>query len=395
MEAEEGEACRLKRPGRAARRRLLRLEREALQQQQQQSDTSASGASDPTSGVLLLYKPVGATPLQIVQLAQARLWGANATGLTSSTTPTTTPTLQPSTIPKVGYAGRLDPMARGLLLCLVGDENKRQKGHELLEKEYKFELLLGVATDTFDVLGLVQPHPCLSNTTTTHNISKRRRVEIETGEDKEKEDVEEEIACAGKLPDTEEGVRELVQGVLHEFVGPRKQKYPPFSSARVRGKPLFHWAKQGPEVLAQVAADIPTVEVTVRSLEILSSRTTSLAALRTHISSLVGTVTCAESGGGDFRQAAVLESWERHVFNTQQLPQHNVHILRLKACVTSGTYIRSIASDIGQRLGVGAIALDINRIRVADYHVSQALHIASADADLTAWHSSFHPTKAT
>jgi tRNA U55 pseudouridine synthase TruB len=44
---------------------------------------------------------------------------------------------------KIGYAGRLDPMAEGLLLLLIGDENRNKKEFENLEKR-RCRLLLGL-----------------------------------------------------------------------------------------------------------------------------------------------------------------------------------------------------------------------------------------------------------
>ena len=52
------------------------------------------------------------------------------------------------------YAGRLDPMASGKLLVLIGEECKKREKYDGLDKEYIFEILLGFSTDTGDVLGL-------------------------------------------------------------------------------------------------------------------------------------------------------------------------------------------------------------------------------------------------
>ena len=53
------------------------------------------------------------------------------------------------------YAGRLDPMASGLLLILAGEEVKNKEKYLNLEKEYEFEVLFGFSTDTHDILGKV------------------------------------------------------------------------------------------------------------------------------------------------------------------------------------------------------------------------------------------------
>jgi len=54
------------------------------------------------------------------------------------------------------YAGRLDPMAEGVLIILVGEECKKKEKYLGLNKEYEIEVLFGVKTDTGDVLGLIK-----------------------------------------------------------------------------------------------------------------------------------------------------------------------------------------------------------------------------------------------
>ena len=53
----------------------------------------------------------------------------------------------------MAYAGRLDPMASGKLLILIGEECKQQERYHALDKEYEFEVLFGIGSDTGDVLG--------------------------------------------------------------------------------------------------------------------------------------------------------------------------------------------------------------------------------------------------
>ncbi len=56
---------------------------------------------------------------------------------------------------KMTYAGRLDPLASGVLIVLVGEECKKKDKYLNLDKEYEVEVLFGFATDTGDALGLV------------------------------------------------------------------------------------------------------------------------------------------------------------------------------------------------------------------------------------------------
>ncbi len=49
--------------------------------------------------------------------------------------------------------------------------------------------------------------------------------------------------------------------------------------------------------------------------------------------------------------------------------------------VSSGTYIRSLANDIGQKLGCGAYMSQLNRTRVADYRLDESLSIDELSAE--------------
>ena len=57
---------------------------------------------------------------------------------------------------KITYAGRLDPLAEGEMILLVGEEVHNKQDYLDLEKEYEVDILLGVSTDSFDILGLVE-----------------------------------------------------------------------------------------------------------------------------------------------------------------------------------------------------------------------------------------------
>lgn len=52
------------------------------------------------------------------------------------------------------YAGRLDPAAEGLLIVLAGEECKKKDEYTKLGKTYMVEILVGVSTDSHDLLGI-------------------------------------------------------------------------------------------------------------------------------------------------------------------------------------------------------------------------------------------------
>ena len=85
--------------------------------------------------VIEAYKEVGETPLEVIQRTRIE----NNIG---------------NDIP-ITYAGRLAPMAEGLLLLLAGDSVHKKEEFLKLDKEYEFQILFGFSTDTHDLLGRV------------------------------------------------------------------------------------------------------------------------------------------------------------------------------------------------------------------------------------------------
>ncbi len=67
---------------------------------------------------------------------------------------------------------------------------------------------------------------------------------------------------------------------------------------------------------------------------------------------------------GDFRQKEILELWNEVL--TEHADKH-FSILKIKVSCSSGTYMRSLAHELGEKLGIGASALRIKRTRVGEY----------------------------
>lgn len=84
----------------------------------------------------LSYKNIGETPLECLERIRLE-YG------------------KPAEIPMT-YAGRLDPMAEGLLIILTGEDCKQKEKYLKMDKEYEVEVLFGVSTDTYDTLGLIE-----------------------------------------------------------------------------------------------------------------------------------------------------------------------------------------------------------------------------------------------
>ncbi len=215
---------------------------------------------------------------------------------------------------KITYAGRLDPLARGLLLLLVGDRVKEKEKYLKLQKEYEFSILFGFTTDTYDILG---------------KVKKAKKLVYE------KSDLEKKI-----------------KENLKFFTGKFSQKYPIYSSKTVDGKPLFAYARAGQRV------EVPEREVNVKSLRFLKLNSASAKILLKNIEHRIAKV------NGDFRQAEILKKW-RTALGKNLNDKFFIASFHIKC--GSGTYVRSIANSMGERIGAPALAFFINRTKIGNW----------------------------
>ncbi|MDD2935042.1 MAG: hypothetical protein PHX25_01050 [Candidatus Pacebacteria bacterium] len=218
---------------------------------------------------------------------------------------------------KMTYAGRLDPMAEGVLLVLAGEECKNKEKYLGLDKEYEFEILWGFQTDTYDILGISQK--LFSNSQEYKNRYS---------------DILENI-----------GMSEMIEKIKGKF----RQKYPPYSSMTVSGKQLFQWARESR--LNEI--DIPEQEVEIYRAEFLGNRKIEREELLKNILERIDKV------NGDFRQEQIKNEWKNLLGNhleTRFPSEFVVSKFRIKC--SSGTYMRGIANDLG------GIAYSIKRTRI-------------------------------
>jgi len=214
------------------------------------------------------------------------------------------------------YAGRLDPMASGVLLILTGEECKKKEKYLVLSKEYKFQILFGFTTDTYDILGKVS-------------------------------------SCA-RQNFTQEVLVKKIKDNLKHFTGKFIQEYPTYSSKTVRGKPLFQYAREGKEVKS------PKREVFVKSLRLGKIRIINPGKLFKNIEIRIQKVK------GDFRQEEILEIW-RKVLKSPKKNKEVFFLADFHISCSSGTYVRAIANDLGERIGVPALALTIVRTKIGKW----------------------------
>jgi len=252
--------------------------------------------------IIAVYKKLGLTPLQTIELVRKKY-----------------PELSEKTI---GYAGRLDPMAEGILLLMIGVGNKKGDVYKNLEKTYSVDFFFGAGTDSYDILGLLSSH------------SKNIPVDLDI----------------------------KMKSLLEQFRGEILQKPPPYSSIRIRGKKLFRWAQENK--LDEI--DIPSRNITIYDIALQNITTISTEDLHKKIRAQIKLVT------GNFRQEKILEGWSEYFKNSGK---KNCKIYTIEISCSSGTYMRSIVNDLGEKTNCPATCLRITRTRVGEYSIKDAIKI--------------------
>jgi len=137
---------------------------------------------------------------------------------------------------------------------------------------------------------------------------------IELGKISETDDSEgpisESIEWGGEVP-----TREEVEKVLATFLGETQQIPPKYSAIKIKGVPAYTRARRGEEF------DIEPKTITIRSIDLL---------------------------------------------------EYNFPSLSVRVVAGSGTYIRSLARDIGKALGCGAYMKALKRTAVGEYTIDEA-----------------------
>lgn len=204
------------------------------------------------------------------------------------------------------YAGRLDPLAEGVVPVLTGKHRHHKENFLGLDKTYDVTCLFGIESDTHDALGLLSYYT------------------------------------------TPSPQPEALQAALSSFMPEYKQSPPMFSSIPIKGQPSFVWAKTDNPITP------PQRTVTITSIDTIRLFSFS----KQHI--IDQAVKRVERVHGDFRQNEIITSWK----NLENMPTQIIPACTLRVTCGSGTYIRSLARDLGAKLNTSAIVWRLVRTRV-------------------------------
>lgn len=231
-----------------------------------------------TDTCVSVYKKVGFTPLQVLTEVRSFLQALDSA--------------------KCTYVGRLDPMAEGWIYILWSGDMEEKVRLAMQDKVYEVEVLLGVGTDTGDVLGLIT--------------------------DSKKSDIL--------------NIDEIVQSSVGDFL----YEYPKYSSPNIK------------KVLAGVEVVERKQKGHIYSIEVLKNEEV------VGLERLVDDKLSLCQMDGDFRLEEIKKRWQEFLVEHES----GYKMLSLKVACSSGTYMRTLAVELGKKFGVPALAFGIRRVRV-------------------------------
>ncbi len=233
---------------------------------------------------------------------------------------------------KVGHAGALDPFATGVLLVLVGKYTKATEELMNWDKEYKCTILFGTKTDTLDVEGKI-----LSLINSKEMEIRLRELSISH--------------LNTKLKDISSGY---------------SQRVPVFSSVKVGGTKLREMARKSDsfsidetglasfyknnEVIKQIS--LPSREVKFDKFIFSNLVAVDTADLPQNLADKIKDFAKDNSIAGNQVSLATVE---------------------LEVSCSKGTYIRQLAEDIGERLGLPAMLVSLERTRLGNIRLENCL----------------------
>lgn len=215
---------------------------------------------------------------------------------------------------KIAYTGRLDLMAQGKVKYLLDEECKQWTKYSKSIKTYEFYLVLGLKTDSLDCLGLIT-------------------------------DVDDKIS----LEDDE------IESTIKSFICEYEQEFPVFST-----KTIEYEGKK--EMLIKLFRDkgyipdeLPKKSVKIYNIEFLTEIFDNEI-----LKEFYNSVDQFHDPYNIWRRMEVLHDIKEH--DMEKL----FKIVKLRAKVSSGTYVRQLCCDIGKKLGVNACAYQIKRTNIEE-----------------------------
>ena len=225
---------------------------------------------------------------------------------------------------KIGHAGTLDPLASGLLLVCVGKATKQIEQLQSGIKEYSGTMVLGATTPCFDLERAIDAYYPYNHITD-----------------------------------------EAIEQARHQFIGEIEQVPPIFSAVKVDGQRAYLAARDDNKEVS-----ISAKKITIYEFEI-SRSSRSYRDSRLSSQSRLSSESRASSPSS-------------HLYlNPQGSVPEGLPLIDFHVTCSKGTYIRSLARDMGEALGSGAFLSALRRERIGDYTIDNAIKLEEIEQVIT------------
>lgn len=230
---------------------------------------------------------------------------------------------------KIGHAGTLDPLATGLLLVCLGKATKSIPQLQDGDKVYTGTMVLGATTPCYDLEQAVDRYYPY-----------------------------EHLDAA------------LVSEAAGRFVGTTMQVPPMFSAVKIEGQRAYEYAR----------TDDPTATIQPKPVQIYSFEITAFRP-GSPTEAPVMEAQASSATGQPAQQAPRGQSPHLYDHPLGEVPAHLPQADFRVRC-GKGTYIRSLARDLGLALGSGAFLSALRREQVGNISVADALQLDEVAAYL-------------
>ncbi len=203
-------------------------------------------------------------------------------------------------------------MAEGVIIVLLGEERLKKYFYTEWLKNYEFDIVFGISTDSYDGLGFIT-----------------------------------DIEISSTLN------KEVLEKVTKSFIGAYTQKVPPLSTKKIKGKHLHEYFRSGKSV------ELPEKKGEIYEINLLNLKDESTEEIIRKIIRKIFLIS------GDFRQKYIVKSWNKSL-KGNKLPQ-KITVAKLGIKTSKGIYVRSLATDISTKLGTIGFANSIIRTKNGRY----------------------------
>lgn len=224
---------------------------------------------------------------------------------------------------KVGHAGTLDPLATGILLVCIGPATKRAEELQRSPKQYLAGVTFGATTPSYDL--------------------------------------EKEIDRFCPLDGVSE---ESVRAVLPSFIGEQEQVAPLFSAKSVDGVRAYETARR---LLKEARRNGTPFDPG----DILQSSLINIYDLR--LESFAAPVPGTDAVSGPF----AANSRDSRI-NVADISSYDLPTAMIRVDCSKGTYIRSLARDLGEALGSGAFLSSLRRTANGGFTIEDSVTLDQA-----------------